>query len=112
MMAYLSLVVSLLGTLLPLLDKLTSFLPVGARVRADLVFPATLASVLCMLAGYTISKKTSRGLLSGVVMLVIALASLIGISLLGTVPANWERPLYITTFAAAAFSWAAFCGMF
>jgi len=104
-------VVALLTAIVPWLERVLRVLPVAPDVRDEAWLAATLATVLCVVAGYATAKHSSHGFRTGWVSMVLFMVVLMAMfSVMDLVPRS-AHALYIVCFALFSLSAASFLSL-
>ena len=102
---------ALLTTALPWLERDLQVLPVSGTARETAWLAATLATLLCVIAGYATARHSFEGFRLGWVSLVLFLAVVVAMfAVMDLIPRS-DRALYIMCFAFAGLSAASFLSL-
>ncbi len=102
---------ALLTTALPWLERDLQVLPVSGTAREAAWLAATLATLLCVIAGYATARHTFDGFRLGWVSLMLFLAVVMAMfTVMDLIPRS-DRALYIMCFALAGLSAASFLSL-
>ncbi len=103
--------VALLTTALPWLERVLQVLPVSGTARETAWLAATLATLLCVIAGYATARHSFEGFRLGWVSLVLFLAVVVTMfAVMDLIPRS-DRALYIMCFALFGLSAASFLSL-
>lgn len=102
---------SLLATALPWLERTYHVLPVTQRIRDDVLAAATLATLLCVIAGYTTARHSTQGMQVAWTSLVLFLAVTVAMFGFMDLLPRADRALYILCFALFGLSAASFLSL-
>ena len=102
---------ALLTTALPWLERDLQVLPVSGTAREAVWLAATLATLLCVIAGYATARHSFGGFRLGWVSLVLFLVVVVAMfAVMDLIPRS-DRALYIMCFAFAGLSAASFLSL-
>ena len=102
---------ALLTTILPWLERVLHVLPVSGAAREEAWLAATLATLLCVIAGYATARHSFSGFRLAWVSLVLFLAVMVAMfAVMDLIPRS-DRALYIMCFALAGLSAASFLSL-
>ena len=102
---------ALLTTALPWLERDLQVLPVSGTARETAWLAATLATLLCVIAGYATARHSFEGFRLGWVSLMLFLAVVVTMfTVMDLIPRS-DRALYIMCFALFGLSAASFLSM-
>ncbi len=103
--------VALLTIALPWLERVFQALPVSGTVREETWLAATLATLLCVIAGYATARHSFEGFRLGWVSLMLFLAVVVAMfAVMDLIPRS-DRALYIMCFALFGLSAASFLSL-
>ena len=102
---------ALLTTALPWLERDLQVLPVSGTAREAAWLAATLATLLCVIAGYATARHSFEGFRLGWVSLMLFLAVVVAMfAVMDLIPRS-DRALYIMCFALFGLSAASFLSL-